>query len=312
LIQNHNITGANFFIKLDMNAKTKKANTITYPAAGIINPELIYKNDASAWGLLGFFEGYKLLFSGAFKKSLSSRQSQKQPNENSIIGSVDIYRLFSESAKDAWKNARASAQKRGSEVGVEDIFLALLKQPSVKNLLSRIKVSTASAEIFLSNYLKLTPSAADDALKIIPFEAFSLAIKLHNNKIGSLMLLGALLEASPQNNILQAIFSNIGLTSEQLEVFAVWLLKLNYNFPKNSHAAKVLYCLNQAQGLEQHFGYFFEYSAVEQAVKLSSGQTLIDLEHQKSLQLLVRAAGLAKNTGSKTISEHLVKQAAGK
>jgi hypothetical protein len=299
-----------------MGIETKKQNPLL---TSKINPALAYKRDNSAWGLSGFYEGYKLIFSGVFgksdnklKKIFSVVTGREQQNQNSIITNVDLYGLFSPSAKRAWNNACASAAKRRGEAGIEDIFLALLKEESVKNLLLRMKVSTETAEIFLKNYLKLTPACGGEALQIIPFEAFALALKIHNHKIGSLMLLGALLNTAPQDNILQAIFSNIGLTPEKLEVFAVWLLGLNHEFPKNSHSAKVLYCLKQAQGLEQHFGYFFECPAIEQAVRLSQNQTLKDLEHQKALQFLVKAAGLAKNKNLKTVSENLVIQAAQK
>jgi len=140
---------------------------------------------------------------------------------------------------------------------VEDIFLALLKEPSVVNLLSRIKVNGPQAETFINNYLKLTPPLDGATVKKIPFEAFALAAKLHNHKIGSLMLLGGLLEATPHNNILQAIFSNIGLSAAKLELFAVWLLDLDYDFPSSSISGKLLFCLRQAANLEQTLRLFF-------------------------------------------------------
>lgn len=291
---------------------------------------------------------------------------------------VDLYNMFSHSAKHAWRQAFALAQKRKSQIGVEDIFLALLMELPVKNLLSRIKVNSKQAEIFINNYLKLTPALSDDTVKKIPLEAFAMAVRLHNHKIGSLMLLGGLLKATPRDNILQAIFTNIGLSEAKLELFAVWHLDLNYEFPPNSTSEKLLFCLRQAGGLEEHFGYFFELPAIEAAVNLSQGQTLKelsratqqsssvnpvrkpmsaldrlwfqndsfkppilsaafsdgakvsmnivatrsiipqgrsvvrDLQHSKTLQLLVRAGLLAKNKGVKIISENLVKQAAGK
>jgi len=47
-------------------------------------------------------------------------------------------------------------------------------------------------------------------------------------------------------------------------------------------------------------------------VDLSQGQTLKDLEHLKSLQLLIKAGLLAQTKKTKIISESLVRQAAGK
>jgi hypothetical protein len=277
--------------------------------------EIKYQKTDSGWGLTGLYEGYKLVFSGnngtgRLQKFFSLAHFKKRLKENSIITETDLYRLFSDSAKQAWTDAYNCAQKRKNELGLEDIFLALLKRPSVKNLMCRLKVSTDDAEIFLKNYLKLQAASGMEPVRKIPFEAFLLAAELRNHKIGSLMLLGALLRCTPQDNVLQAIFSNIGLNEEKLKILASWILSLDYEFPKNSTADKLLYCCQQAQGLEQHFGYFFEFPAIEAAVSLSSKQTLKDLEHKQALQLLVQASRLAKANGTKTISEKFVREAA--
>jgi len=320
------------------------------PAPNTVGTLLNYKNSAGPWGLEAFYEGYRLVFSadlmtaGTLQKI--ARLFKTKPNNKnpgSIINNVDLYNMFSKNAKHAWYNACGLAQKRKDLLTVEDIFLTLLKEPSVINLLSRIKVSGPQAKTFINNYLKLTtpldsaavnpvrepitifnshdfqndfflPTASSttfsNGVKKIPFEAFALAAKLHNHKIGSLMLLGGLLKATPNDNILQAIFSNIGLTAAKLELFAVWLLDLDYEFPPDSVNGKLLFCLRQAAGLEQHFGYFFELPAIEAAVNLSQRQTLKDLQHLKSLQLLVKAGLLAQTKKTKIISESLVRQAA--
>ena len=278
--------------------------------------EIKYQKTNSGWGLTALFEGYKLVFLGKpeknkrFKNFFSLPKLKQEHNKKSIIVEVDLYRLLSPSAKNAWDVACDCAKKRKKELGVEDIFLALLNQPSVKNLFCRLKVSTKDAETFLKNYLKLQTGSGTEPVKKIPFEAFALALELGNHKIGSLMLLGALLHCTPEDNVLQAIFSNIGLDEEKLKILATWILSLNYEAKKNLNSAKLLYCCRQAQGLEQHFGYFFEFPAIEAAVELSSKQTLKDLEHKKALQLLVKAANLAKADGIKTINEKLVQQAA--
>lgn len=281
--------------------------------------ELKYQKTQTGWGLTAFYEGYRLVFTGLFEKGGMGRERLKklfpflspgQKKNKSIIKNLDLFSLFSKSARHAWQQASVSARKRKSLVGAEDIFLALLKEASVQNLLHRLKVSTHEAESFLNNYLTLAPISSVEAVKKIPFEAFNLALKLRNHKIGSLMLLGALLNSMPEENILQAIFTNIGLTEEKLELFAVWLLKLNYEFPQNSPSGKLLYCLRQAEGLEEHFGYFFELPAIEAAVSLSQGQTFKDLEHKKALQLLVKAGLLAQNQKYKTVTENFVAHAA--
>lgn len=297
-------------------------NSTTKPAPNITGTSLKYQPTNSAWGLEAFFESYRLVFFGDFAlKFTGAKKLQKfisffkhVPNKNpgSIVANVNLYNMFSQSAKHAWSEAFTLAQRRKSQVGVEDIFLALLEEPSVKNLLTRIKVDPRQAKIFINNYLKLTPPLTDDTVKKIPFEAFALAVRLHNHKIGSLMLLGGLLKATPNDNILQAIFTNIGLTADKLELFSVWLLDLDFEFPANSANSKLLFCLRQVQGLEEHFGYFFELPAIEAAVGLSQNQTLKDLQHLKALQLLVKAGLLGKTFGTKIISQSLVEKAAGR
>lgn len=290
------------------------------PVPNIIGSALKYQSGNSPWGLEAFYEGYRLVFSADFNPArikfikwpllfkVFFPKTKYNKNSGSIISNVDLYDLFSKNAKRAWNDSFILAKKRGSQLAVEDIFLALLKESSVKNLLSRIKVDGLQAKTFIGNYLKLTPALSGATVKRIPFEAFALAAKLRNHKIGTLMLLGGLLKATPHDNILQAIFTNIGLTAAKLELFAVWLLDLDYEFPQNSTSGKLLFCLRQAQGLEEHFGYFFQLSAIEAAVDLSQGQTLKDLEHLKALQLLVKAGLLAKTKGTKIITESLVRQ----
>jgi hypothetical protein len=292
--------------------------SLARPAATVIGPTLNYQPGSSPWSLEAFYEGYRLVFSADFgtmkkwQKLVQLFKTDSNKNHGSIISNVDLYNLFSHSARHAWRDAYVLAKKRKSQLGVEDIFLALLKEPSVKNLLSRIKVDSQQAKTFINNYLQLTPSLSGTTVKKIPFEAFALAAKLHNHKVGSLMLLGGLLKATPQDNILQAIFTNIGLSSAKLELFAVWLLDLDYEFPPGSENGKLLFCLRQAAGLEEHFGYFFELPAIESAVNLSQGQTLKDLQHLKALQLLIKAGLIAKNKKAKIISENLVTLAAQK
>ncbi len=274
----------------------------------------------SGWGMTGLYEGQRLVFSGTFDSKRIRRENWQRffpffktdltKNPGSIINNLDVYSLFSHNAKWAWREAYFIAKRRGAEVGVEDIFLALLKTSAVNNLFSRFKVDYKTAKNLLQNYLKLKPSPSLLAVQKIPFEAFAISLQLHDHKIGCLMLLGALLTVTPEDNILQAIFANIELDLEKLEIFSDWILNLDYEFPKNSTASKLLFCCEQAAGLEEHFGYFYEFPAIESAVALSSGQTLSDLEHLKALQLLVRAGLLAQKKHIKNISEDLIKQAA--
>jgi hypothetical protein len=286
---------------------------VKYKTPAVFNNLIRYQASKNAWGLEAIYDACKLEFSKplATKKLLLSKIKQlvyKKPADQSIITTVDIYNLLSKSAKIAWENAyKICKARKGTELSVEDIFLSLLKTTSVKMVLKRLKVNTAETEKLIKNYLLLGAPLYGNVVQKIPFEAFILSTKIHNHKVGSLMLLGALLKAVPHENILQAIFSNIGLTTAKLELFAVWYLKLNYDFPKNSTSEKLLYCLTQAELLEEHFGYYYNFDAIEKAMLISQKQTLKNLEHKKTVQLLIKASILAKNKNQKIITAEYIK-----
>ena len=283
--------------------------------------DIKYQITDSGWGLTAFYEGQRLIFSGIFEPAkirankllqiFGQRLTVRSSKQTGMIANVDLYSLFSKDAKRVWNNAYRFARQRKSPIGVEDIFFALIKEKTVKQLFARTRVNTNSAEQFLKNYLQLNTVNPGQSIKKLPFEAFLITLKLHNRQIDSLMLLGALINIVPQDNILQAIFSNVGLTPGKLDLLTVWLLDLDHEFAKGSKNAKLLYCCRQAEALEQHFKYFYDFNAIETALNLSLGQTLKDLEHKKALQLLVKAGLLARGHGQKIISGPLVKEAAG-
>ncbi|MDR3642751.1 MAG: hypothetical protein P4L74_03960 [Candidatus Doudnabacteria bacterium] len=273
------------------------------------------------WGLGAIYEGQKLVFSGTFNLARVRRERwqkfwtgllRQAPASSAVDkdGMADVYQLFSANAKTVWSRAFFRARKRKSAVRLEDVFSALLDEPSVGQLFLRLGENAKTAKLLLKNYLKLEALGHEnDVLKKIPFEAYVLAVKLHDHRVGSLMLLGALLKLAPKDSILQSIFTNIGLNAAKLELFAVWLLNLNFTFPPNSTSDKFLFCLKQVNGLEEHFGYFFELSAIETAVEFSQDQTSPDLQHAAALRLLVKAGLLARNKDTKIIFSELVSHA---
>ncbi|MBI5530803.1 MAG: hypothetical protein HY918_04915 [Candidatus Doudnabacteria bacterium] len=291
--------------------QTKIKQKISSPAA------LKYQETAEGWGTTALYEGYRLIFSAGAKPEglwhkLAARFNKPQPQETKgLITNVDVYDLFSKDAKRAWTKALKRAAKHKRPLGVEDIFLSLLDEPNVKKIFVRMKTNTKTAETFLSNYLRLSRQTSDDAVKLLPFEAFALAVDIHSPSVGCVMLLGALLKCTPKNNILQAIFSNINLNLEKLKILSVWTLNLNYEFPNNSPAGQLLYCCRQATALEESFGYFFEFPAIEQAVNLSHDY-YIDMRHKKALQYLVKASLTAKSLDISIINEKFVQLASGK
>ena len=274
-----------------------------------------------AWGLAAIYREQKLVFSGTFNAARIRREKWQKfwagllrkktaTGQAAISEGADVYKLFSPNAKNVWSLAFYRAKKRRAEVGLEDVFSALLDELSVQQLFLRLGEDAKTAKILLKNYLKLGAAGKDsDQVKKIPFETYALAVKLHDHKVGSLMLLGALLKLAPKGSLLEAIFTNIGLSEAKLELFAVWLLDLNYEFPVNSTSGKFLFCLKQVSGLEEHFGYFFELSAIETAVELGENQASPDLQHLQALRFLVKAGLMAKNKGTKKITADIVSKA---
>ena len=272
------------------------------------------------WGLAAIYEGQKLVFSGTFSQERIWRERWKKffsvfkKDEDKAVqttnGQTDLYNLFSPNARQVWNQAFLQAQHRRANVTLEDIFLALLNQQSVLDIFRRLGADTNAAKVLLKNYLQLkTPGQPRDELQKIPFEAYVLATKFHDPKIGSLMLLGALVKIAPQDGILQAIFSNLTLTLYKLEVLAVWELDLNYSFPESSAGADFLDCCRQAEGLEKHFGYFYQFSAIETAVIAAAGQFNKDQRHKTTLGLLVKGGLLGRQNQTKIISEQLIQKA---
>jgi len=298
-----------------MDTKIKNNTSTNSASSGLIFGGLKYQKIDSGWGLIGLFEGYRLVFSAVFTKSRFGLEEikkffgpAKRP-QKSIITNIDLFKLFSKDSAKAWGQAYNFARKRKQQPTPEDVFLALLGSAPVKILFNRLNLSAATTKTFFKNSVNLNSVSGAEEIKKVPFEAFALATKLHNQTIDPLMLLAGVLKCAPKGGAVSTIFSNLGLSMEKLELYCVWALNLNYEFPKNSPSGKLLYCCRQAQALEEHFGYFFQLPAIQTALELSSNQTLKDLEHKKALQILVKAAGLAKKKPTKIITVKLVRQA---
>ncbi|HYV33797.1 MAG TPA: hypothetical protein VE973_03035 [Candidatus Limnocylindria bacterium] len=278
--------------------------------------QIRYKQTTEGWGLTGFIEGTGLIFSGEFtRRRLGKEKLQKilpflkggaNYSQRNIIKSIDLYSLFTPEAKLAWNKAYSLAKKQHRDVTAEDIFVALLQTQEIKNLFKRLKLNEKLTGEFLENYPKNKVSKKDEDIKKLPFESFLEAAKLHCPGISPLILFYSLLKNLKDESIVHTIFANTSLSLEGLEVFIVWALKLDYDFERDSYGAKILFCCRQTDAMEEHFGYFFTFPAIEKAVKLSSELTFQDLQHTKAMQLLVKAAGEARNKNSKIISENFV------
>jgi hypothetical protein len=99
--------------------------------------EIKYQKNNSNWGISALFEGQLLIFNGPSIPSHKTNRDALILQKKSIISIINIYDLFSGHAKDAWENSVVHAKKRGEELGIETIFLCLLKEPSVKKLMLR-------------------------------------------------------------------------------------------------------------------------------------------------------------------------------
>lgn len=256
---------------------------------------LVYMPSANNWGLYAKDGNTALVFSGTLNparicKNFFNRLLLK-PQRPMVSGdAVDIFQLFSPAAKKIWNRAVWMAINQGPlRVGCVHIFLSLTEDPSVQTIFFRFGADLRDARTLLKNYMKLSAlSAGSEELKHLPFAAFEESEKLHSPSITPLMLLAALVQILSSENILQAVFDNLGLTLTKLEVLAVWLENLNYGFPDNNFAAGLLHCFQRVQWLEQQNRITFKLNAVEQALTGSANNP------KEALKLLVRAATSAK------------------
>lgn len=154
---------------------------------------------------------------------------------------VDVYQMFNHRAKKAWNNAVMIAKNRSKiraplgwrnkdeapQVNSVDLILSLLQEPSIKLVFLRLGVNINDITNLLQDYALIAPREDPNTLGRIPFIAFAESLKLHNKTIDPLMILCALAVGLPQNHILQAIFFNIDLTVEKLEIIASWIFHLS-------------------------------------------------------------------------------------
>ncbi len=162
------------------------------------------------------------------------KHSQKPPE-------IDIYHLFNKETKTAWNNSLKFAKLRQQnlkklfgqnrrsdnlEVIATDLIQSLLEQQSTKLIFLRLGVNPEDIKTLISNYALLSPKASEEELYKIPFTAFTESLKLHNKTIDPLMLLCALAIDLNENHILQAVFFNLNLSIEKLEILATWIFNL--------------------------------------------------------------------------------------
>jgi hypothetical protein len=264
---------------------------------------LTYYKSRDKWGLLAQDGDATLVFSGLLKsgriwKEILAKIFLKKPKVFVTADPIDVYQLFSPAAKKVWNNAVWMSVNQGPiKVGCIQLFLALIQDPTIKAVFSRFNADLHDAKTLLNNYMILyPPSAGVQEIKKIPFAAFAESEKLHAPNISPLMLLYALIEILPADNILQAVFGNLGLTPTKLEVLTVWLLQLNYEFPDKSFAADLLHCCQKISYIEQHNKIKYKLDALEQALIASNNNAVA------ALKLLVQAASKAQKSRSRVIS----------
>ncbi|PIR96425.1 MAG: hypothetical protein COT92_01180 [Candidatus Doudnabacteria bacterium CG10_big_fil_rev_8_21_14_0_10_42_18] len=155
---------------------------------------------------------------------------------------VDIYRLFNKEAKITWNNAISFAKQRQQntkkllntnkkespvEVIASDLILSLLARPSIQLAFLRLGTNFEDIGTLVKNHSLLSPCSPSFELQRLPFVAFAESLKLHNKNIDPLMLLCALSIDLPEDHILKAIFFNIDLSTEKLEILASWIFNLD-------------------------------------------------------------------------------------
>ena len=264
---------------------------------------LTYYKSSDPWGVMAHAEGANLVFRGLLNpfriwKERFSRLFFRRPKTFISSDTVDVYELFTPAAKKVWNKALwLAVRRRPMKVGCVHLFLALTEDSGIKEILSRFGADVHDARALLKNYLVLSPlSAGIEEIKKIPFAAFEESEKLHSPGITPLMLLESLIQTLPADNILQAVFSNLGLTVTKLEVVAVWLSGLNYDFPKDSFAADLLHCCQKIQWLEMHNRIKYRLDVIEQAL-INSGNN-----PQSALKMLVTSATNAQKHKLRVVS----------
>jgi ATP-dependent Clp protease ATP-binding subunit ClpA len=134
---------------------------------------------------------------------------------------IDVYDLYSHSAKDAWNKAWAVAQKRNAPtVTVEDELLALCGTQDIQLALFRLGINTREfMEVIAS-----APTPTD--IGHLPFVAYQKMVELHNNLVDPVMLLCGAVSLLPTDHPVQQYFFQLGISEEILEVVAIWIFNL--------------------------------------------------------------------------------------
>ncbi len=164
--------------------------------------------------------------------------SQQQAAEGKKA-SLDIYEFFSPEAKRCWNKSFELAKQRSRQreklnldgksngsVTALDLLSALLEDKEVILVFMRLGINIEDIKTLLSEYAIVNTIALKGELLQIPFVAFSESVKLHNRQLDPLMLLCALAIALPQDHFIQAIFFNINLSLEDLEIIAAWVFNI--------------------------------------------------------------------------------------
>jgi ATP-dependent Clp protease ATP-binding subunit ClpA len=154
---------------------------------------------------------------------------------------VDIFELFSESAKKVWGNSLNMAKKRrddlkklnpkfnlriNPEVTANDLALSLLNDKNIGMVFLRLGVDIDEIKKLVKKYSLINSEEPKETLAKIPFAAFTESLKLHNKTVDPLMLLCALAQNLPKEHFLQAMFFNIDLTADKLEIISSWIFNL--------------------------------------------------------------------------------------
>lgn len=264
---------------------------------------LEYFPSKDKWGLYAKDGELTLVFSGflnpirIFKNKIS--RLLLNPQLPQITGdAVDIFRLFTPEAELVWNRAVWKSINQGSEKsGCMHLFLSLTQDPQVREIFTRLGADLHDARKLLLNVMRLSPaSSAVEELRQIPFVAFQEAEKLHSPGITPLMLLAAIVQVLSAEHILQAVFSNLDLTREKVEVLAVWRGSLNYDFPKNKNAQALLHCCQRVAIMEKHNRVFYKLNVIEEALTRSKGETAL------AMKLLIQAATRAKQDNKKNVT----------
>jgi hypothetical protein len=266
-------------------------------------PEVVYKKTKDSWGTKAIIDGREFIFEPlTTSKKVLRKLTKNIFDEDTDKKPVNVFDLFSKETQEVWAMAKKiSGNRKSNKFLGADIFFAISSHPGLTEIFDRLEFSIPAGKTITLNYLKLAGEPKFEDLSKLPFLALEESMKLHAHNIHPIVLMYALMHVTKEDDIVQAIFANLDLTPQKMEMLACWMLDLNYQFPEGSEEQSFLECCQKLKIIEEHNKCMFTYPAVKLALSKNLGKA-------ENTKILVKAALEGKRLGKNIIKEELVKK----